>query len=150
MSQKETTDAIRHLAGVLPKDNLRKLAVEAREAYEQKRTKDCLELARAILSVDPHHDTAQWLLSSIESETQRDLKNTRAFFRRFHSKDRAGNAAESGESPVTDKPLAKAIFARAAHFDWQQTFTKHPLVLLSVLFALGFVLVALCLAVFHM
>ena len=140
MSQKETTDAIQRLTGLSPKDNLRELAVQAREAYEQKRTKDCLELVRAILSIDPHHDTAQWLLSSIESEIQRDPQNIRASFRRFRSKDSAGNPAESGESPVRDKPLAKDIFERAARFDWQQTFTKHPLVLVSVVFALSFII----------
>ena len=132
MSQKETTDS--------PTDSLPKLAEQARQAYEQKRTKDCLELARAILSIDPHHDTAQWLLSSIESEMQRDLKNTRVFFRTFRSKDRAGAPAKSGESPFTDKSLAKDIFERAARFDWRQTFTKHPLVLVSFLFALSFVI----------
>lgn len=140
MSQKETTAAIRRLAGLSPKDNLPKLTVQAREAYEQKRTRDCLELARAILLIDPHHDTAQWLLSSIESEMQRDPKNKRAFFPRFRSKDSAGNPAGSGESPVTDKPLAENIFERAARFDWQQTFTKHPLVLVTVLFALSFII----------
>jgi hypothetical protein len=110
MSQKQTTDTVGHLAGGPPKaPNLRKLAIQAREAYEQKRTKDCLELIQTILLIDPDNAAARWLLSSIES----------------------------GESPVTEPALPKNILVWVARFDWRQTIRRHRLVLASVSIALG-------------
>src|SRR6516225_1532787 len=88
MSQKETTDS--------PKDSLPRLAEQARQAYEQKRTKDCLDLTRAILLIDPENTAAHWMRSSIQSEMHRDLENARAFLREAQSKE----TAESSSDPA--------------------------------------------------
>src|SRR5215467_749967 len=107
MPPKETTDAIRHLAGVSPKDDLRKLVAQAREAYEQKRTKECLDLVQAILLIDPDHATAQWMRSSIESELQPEVENAREFLPKPQFKNSIENNAASGEPPVTEPALQK-------------------------------------------
>ena len=54
MSHKDSTDPIGHLEVTeLPNGNLSKLTELARQAYEQKRTKDCLDLTRTMLLLDP-------------------------------------------------------------------------------------------------
>src|SRR5690242_11200322 len=100
MSQNQTTEQQAHLENTESrKDNLPKLAEEARQAYEQKRTKDCLDLTRAILLIDPDNSTAHWMRSSIQSELHRDLENARAFLRQAQSKENAVDHVEP-PSPV--------------------------------------------------
>lgn len=143
MSQKETPDGIGHLIGRSPKDNLRTLSAEAREAFEQKRTEDCLNLIQAILLIDPDHATAQWMRSSIESEMQRDRENARVNAGKPHSKNTTGNHAESGQSTVRGPALLKNILEWAVRFDWRQTFGTHRLALGSALIALAFIIAGL-------
>jgi hypothetical protein len=80
MSQKATTATVGRLeAGESQHGDLAGLAELAREAFEQKRTKDCLDLTRAMLLVDPGNADAQSMRLSIQSEMHRDLDNARAF-----------------------------------------------------------------------
>src|SRR5262245_34663827 len=95
MSQNET-------ASESPTGNLPKLAELARQAYEQKRTKDCLDLTRAILLIDPDNADAQWMRSSIQSEMQRDLENARAFLRQAHSNENTEHSTEIETASVPD------------------------------------------------
>jgi hypothetical protein len=69
MSQLETTRSIGELAE------------QARQAYEEKRIKDCLDLTRAILLIDPENTEAQMMRSSIRSEMHQDIENARALLR---------------------------------------------------------------------
>ena len=88
MSQKETTAAVGRLeAGESQDVNLSELIARAREAFEQKRMKDCLDLTRAILLVDPGNADAQAMRLSIQSEMHRDLDNARAFIRQSQIKE---------------------------------------------------------------
>jgi hypothetical protein len=88
MSQKETTATIgRFEAGESEHADVSELAELAREAFEQKRTKDCLDLTRAMLLVDPGNADAQSMRLSIQSEMHRDLDNARAFIRQAQSKE---------------------------------------------------------------
>src|SRR6185295_13745540 len=88
MSQRETTATIgRFEAGESEHADVSELAELAREAFEQKRTKDCLDLTRAMLLVDPGNVDAQSMRASIQSEMHRDLDNARAFIRQAQSKD---------------------------------------------------------------
>jgi hypothetical protein len=89
MSQKETTPLISPLE-VSDSPNgkaskLTELSALARQAYEQKRPKECLDLTRAILLIEPDNADAQLIRSSIEADMKRDLENTRAFLRQAHS-----------------------------------------------------------------
>jgi hypothetical protein len=99
MSQKEIAYTLGHQeVGESSIGNLSKLAGLARQAYEQKRTKDCLDLTRAILLIDPDNADAQWMRSSVQSQIQQDLENARAFLQQAQSKD--SPEAESVAAPV--------------------------------------------------
>ena len=78
--------------------NLSKLAGLARQAYEQKRAKDCLDLTRTILLIDPDNEDAQWLRASIQSQIHQDLENARAFLLQARSRDTS--EAEAVPTPV--------------------------------------------------
>ena len=69
MSQRETTDPTGHLeVGQSPKENLPKLLEMARQAYERKQTKDCLDLTRTILLIEPNNPVANWMRSALQTE----------------------------------------------------------------------------------
>src|SRR5262245_27762162 len=96
MSQHETSDPFGHLEGGEPPNrNLSKLAELARQAFEQKRTKECLDLTRSILLIDPDNADAHWMRSSIQSDMHRDLENARAFLRQIESKEVREESAEN-------------------------------------------------------
>ena len=81
MSQNERIDAIRPELGEVPTGNLAKLTELARQAYERKNTKDCLDLTRAMLLIDPENADAQSMRTAIQTDLHRDLENARAFLR---------------------------------------------------------------------
>jgi hypothetical protein len=88
MSQIETTATVGRLeAGESHDGNFPALLERAREAFEQKRMKDCLDLTRAMLLVDPGNAEAQSMRLAIQSEMHRDLDNARAFIRQAQSKE---------------------------------------------------------------
>jgi hypothetical protein len=105
MSQKDTTEEIGH-HGVSDRSSgyLSKLATLARQAYDQKRTKDCLDLTRAMLLIDPDNVDAQWMRSSIQSQMQRDLEDARAFFDNVRPKETPD--LQAGPPPIHVQPLA--------------------------------------------
>ena len=111
MSQKEMTDTLGHQeVGESFIGNLSKLAGLARQAYEQKRTKDCLDLTRAILLIDPDNADALSMRSSLQSQMVQDLENARAFLQQAQSRDTSEPHAVPTErqgngSPVKQKPL---------------------------------------------
>ena len=80
--------------------NLCKLIELARQAYEQKRTKDCLDLTRAILLIDPDNALAQSLRSSMQSELHRNLENVSAFLRQAQSKEKPEKQSEPSRTAV--------------------------------------------------
>jgi PEGA domain len=53
------------------------LAMRARDAYNQKRTKECLTLTKSLLIADPGNAEAQSLQSAIRSDIQRNLDEAR-------------------------------------------------------------------------
>src|SRR5262245_5932826 len=103
MSHKDSTDPIGHLEVTeLPNGNLSKLTELARQAYEQKRTKDCLDLTRTMLLLDPENADAQWMRSAIQSEMQRDLENARAFLRQAHARENPQKQPPESQAPVPE------------------------------------------------
>jgi len=103
MSHKDSTDPIGHLEVTeLPNGNLSKLTELARQAYEQKRTKDCLDLTRTMLLLDPENADAQWMRSAIQSEMQRDLENARAFLRQAHARENPQKEPPESHDPVPE------------------------------------------------
>src|SRR5215469_15300342 len=99
MSQKEKADPVGRLeVAESPIDDLSKLTELARQAYERKGMKDCLDLTRAMLLIEPDNADAQWMRSAIQSDLQRDLENARAFLRQAQSKENAEK--QSPASPL--------------------------------------------------
>src|SRR5207249_1666568 len=72
----------------------------ARQAYEQKRIKDCLDLTRAVLLIDPDNAQAQSLRSSMQSELHRNLENVSAFRRQAQSKEKPEKQSEPSRTAV--------------------------------------------------
>lgn len=96
MSQKEMMDTLGHQeVGESSIENLSKLAGLARQAYDQKRTKDCLDLTRAILLIDPDNTDAHWIRSSVQSQIHQDLENARAFLLQARPGDGSEDPAPS-------------------------------------------------------
>ena len=87
----------------LPTASLSNLAARAREAYGQRRTKDCLDLTRAILLIDPENPEAQLMRSAIRAEMHQDLENAQAFLRSAQMKDTMENVSQP-ESPLVGNP----------------------------------------------
>ncbi len=150
MSQKETTTAsIGHLdVNASTKDNLPKLAEQARQAYEQKRTKDCLDLTRAILLIDPDNTAALWMRSSIQSEMHRDLENARAFLREVQSRESTEAASDSTQAAVETSPansettqdepsVPEELPSPAAPSSWKVILTARWLVPAAALLGLA-------------
>src|SRR2546422_8098244 len=98
MSQKETTHLIGHLGdGESLKGDLPKLAELGRQAFEQKRKKDCLDLTRAILLIDPDNAPALSMRSVIQSEMHGDLEDGRALLTQAQCKEKADRQTRPGE-----------------------------------------------------
>ncbi len=58
--------------------DLPQLVAQGRAAYEHKRTKECLELARQVLHSDPENADAKALQAAVSTDIQRDLTDARA------------------------------------------------------------------------
>src|SRR5215831_19324873 len=104
MSQTENVPGGFTEGGDSPGTNLSRLAELARQAYERKDAKNCLDLTRAMLLIDPENADAQWMRSAIQSEMQRDLENARTFLRQAHSKEFSDKPAESTDVPIASVP----------------------------------------------
>jgi len=78
--------------------DLSQLTELARHAYHQKRTKNCLDLVKAILLIDPENAEAQLMRSSIRMEMHLDLENARTLLRDAHLKDRPQMYSEAGST----------------------------------------------------
>src|SRR5438093_1613677 len=141
MSQKETTDLIGYLeAGESLKGDLPKLAELARQAFERKRKKDCLDLTRAILLIDPDNAPALSMRSVIQSEMQRDLEDARALLRQAQSKENADGRSRPGDEPLQETAPQETAAAlpliprRTSRVGW---LTRASLVLILGLVVVG-------------
>jgi hypothetical protein len=121
MSQEEITDTFGHQeVSETSIGNLSKLAGLARQAYEQKRTKECLDLTRAILLIDPDNADAQWMRASVQSQIHQDLENARAFLVQAQSKD-------SSEPEVVPTPAPPETPVVAEREDAAAEAEREPL-----------------------
>jgi hypothetical protein len=84
----------------MPTASLSNLAELAREAYGQKRTKDCLDLTRAILLIDPDNAEAQLMRSEIRAEMHQNLENAQALLRSAQVKDNSDNDSQTDTKAV--------------------------------------------------
>jgi hypothetical protein len=80
--------------------SLPKLAHLARQAYGQKRAKECLDLTRAILLIDPDNVEAQLMRSAIRAEIHQNLEDAQALLRSAQLK-------QSAETPQPSISIAE-------------------------------------------
>ena len=141
MSQTRTTAPTGHLeVNESPITNLSKLGELARQAYEQKRTKDCLDLTRTILLIDPDNADAHWMRASIQSEMHRDLDNAREFLRQVQARENpeAQPQPSSVEIPKDiEPPTAEAIPSSPVSEDSTRTVSRRWLMIASLVGVLG-------------
>src|SRR5262249_44911329 len=83
--------------------SLPKLADLARQAYGQKRAKDCLDLTRAILLIDPENVEAQLIRSAIRAEIHQSLEDAQALLRSAQLKHNP-ETPQSAVSPDQESP----------------------------------------------
>ena len=63
------------------------LAAEARAAYDERRTRDCIALTKALVEADPDNEEAQYLQAAIRADIQQDLRDARALLEQSGSND---------------------------------------------------------------
>lgn len=73
------------------------LAAQARAAYEQKRTRDCLALLARLAAVDPGNADTEALLSAIRIDLQRDLNDARALLEQAGTDDEQRTLAKAAQ-----------------------------------------------------
>ena len=93
--------------------DLQKLALLAQQAYEQKRTKHCLALTRALLLFDPQNEQAHAIQASIRSDMQRDLQNARAL------------TADSKDLPEKSRQAAEGLLWKILNIDPENEEAKR-------------------------
>lgn len=102
MPQEDKADSIEHLeTSESPNADLSKFAELARQAYVQKRTKDCLDLTRSMLLIDPENADALQMRASIQLEMNQDLDYARAFLREVQHKE---NPEQQSQPDATATP----------------------------------------------
>jgi hypothetical protein len=87
--------------------DLSRLVARAKEAFEQKRLKNCLTMTKILLQADPGNDDALALASAIETAIQEDLRNARALL----------DNAQFQDKPQVFARGAEIILARVLNVD---------------------------------
>ena len=59
----------------------------ARQTFEEKRRKQCLEVTNEILKIEPAHEEARTIQQAVRSELERDFANAQALAKEAHSKN---------------------------------------------------------------
>lgn len=80
----------------LSKDACTELATLARQAFQEKRRKDCIVLTRAILAIDAENKEAQVIENWVRSDLQKDLEAARAVVEQA-SQERDGELFQRAE-----------------------------------------------------
>jgi hypothetical protein len=128
MSQQQKADPIgRHEVDQLQDGNLAKLAERAQRAYERRETKECLDLTRAMLLIDPENEDALRMRSSIQSDLQRDLENTRALFRPHAVEKTSQPAPQETFSSLAPEFKAESTDSASSDFSSSVPDPKMPL-----------------------
>jgi hypothetical protein len=77
----------------------------ARQAFEERRRKQCLEITTAILKIEPTHEEARTIQQSVRSELERDFSNARLLAKDAHSK---GDRVLYGEAAAALRRIVDA------------------------------------------
>jgi hypothetical protein len=144
MSQKEAVDPIADLdSSELASNNVSRLAELARQAFEQKRTKDCLDLTRAILLIDPDHAQAQSMRSALQSEMHRDLENSRAFLRQVASRENLGRESQPDAVSPAEQPAVETVLVADAGYHARQNLKRRWVLRIGMVLGVGVIFASL-------
>jgi len=145
MSQKESTGPIMDLeTSESANENVSRLAELARQAFEQKRTKDCLDLTRAILLIDPDHAQAQSMRSALQSEMHRDLENARAFLRQASSQDSVqGNSQADATLPEPEHRAEETVLVPGARRYFRYHLQRRWVMRVGMVLGVGIIFASL-------
>ena len=92
--------------------DLPQLVAQGRAAYEHKRTKECLELARQVLHSDPENADAKALQAAVSTDIQRDLTDARALLEDAERMDDGHKYRKAAEII-----LLKILYLDPSHID---------------------------------
>jgi hypothetical protein len=150
MSQNETTRLVeRPKISESPSAAMSKLSELARQAYEKKDKKECLDLTRAILLIDPQNADALWMRSSIQTDIRRDLDSSREFVRLAHSRESKEKPAPAGESAAASNETAEVPIQtesypdQSADAELRRTPFARWLIAAAAMVALGAIVIVL-------
>ncbi len=103
------------------------LVVQAREAFEQQRMRECVALVRTIGSADPENSEAKSLQSSIQLQVNRDLHDARALLEDSRTRDDGQKYRKAAEiivlktlnvDPANEEAMALLSLARGSSDSW--------------------------------
>ena len=103
------------------------LVVQAREAFEQQRMRECVALIRTVLSADPENSEAKSLQSSIQLQVNRDLHDARALLEDSRTRDDGQKYRKAAEiillkalnvDPASQEAMALLSLARGSSDSW--------------------------------
>ena len=83
------------------------LVAQAKEAYEQKRTRECMALTKALLLTDPTNSEALTLQAAIRTDMQRDMNDARALL----------EDSRHQEDPQKHRKAAEIILLKILYLD---------------------------------
>ena len=83
------------------------LIAQAKEAYEQKRTRECMALTKALLLTDPTNSEALSLQAAIRTDMQRDMNDARALL----------EDSRHQEEPQKHRKAAEIILLKILYLD---------------------------------
>src|SRR5262245_7118462 len=83
------------------------LVAQAKEAYEQKRTRECMALTKALLLTDPTNSEALALQGAIRADMQRDMNDARALL----------EDSRQQEDPQKHRKAAEIILLKILYLD---------------------------------
>jgi hypothetical protein len=107
---------------VLPREaavkgkSLFELVALARQAFEEKRERDCFDLTRAALKIDPNHSEAREIHSCLQAGLEQDLSEARRL-------------VEGARLPgdLATYARAEALLRRVVNIDFTNTEASHLL-----------------------
>ena len=90
------------------------LVAQAKEAYEQKRTRECMALTKALLLTDPTNSEALALQGAIRTDMQRDMNDARALL----------EDSRHQEDPQKHRKAAEIILLKILYLDSENEQAK--------------------------
>jgi hypothetical protein len=103
------------------------LEIQARQAYEQRRTRECVGFIKSLLRLDPENSEGRRLQTAIQKEIQRDLTDAHALIEDSRNRNDGAKYRKAAEIILLkvlyldpDNDAAKALRANARTLDEQQ------------------------------